>query len=326
LPRARKPRLPAPDVLPQEQLVVEPEPEGEIVNGEPAPELREAISDAMSVEAYAVPEPGDEHAGMVAMDSHDAARFVERLVRQAQEANLGKRWVYSLPGTSTRGLTVDAVQDIVQQMNWSGRCRIAVLPETLQVEQIEADEGDGPEPFWLATVAARDDLNGLTLIGTSMDPQKMKLRPDTANKKRRELKPIPEDNRVFDRFSRAKAINKAQRNALEAHIPEIVKVTLIAMAARRPDMVERIETEGEAKVAALPAPLDTDEARAAIAELGALYDEIRELGGGKGRILLPPGQYNAYLVQSQHSMELLARMKAWLQQRRDEIRAEVGES
>jgi len=306
-----------------------PEGEHEIVDAEvvaseaePAPELREAVEDALSVETFTA-EAGDEQAGMIAMDAHDSARFVERLVRQAQEANLGKRWVYSLPGTTTRGLTVDAVQDIVQQMNWSGRCQIRVLPETLAVEREEYDEGDGPEAFWTATIAAEDGRTGLTLIGTSMEPQKMKLKAATAAAKRKDGKIIPEDNKVFDRFSRAKAINKAQRNALEAHIPEIVKVTLIAMAAKRPELVERIETEGEAKIAELPPPLDTPEAKAAIAELGRLYDGIRELGGGKGRILLPPGQYNAYLVQSQHSMELLARMKGWLEQRRDEIKAEV---
>src|SRR5262245_59232210 len=81
-----------------------PEGEHEIVDAEvvaseaeSAPELREAVEDAMSVESYTA-EAGDEHGQMIAMDAHDAARFVERLVRQAQESNLGKRWVYSLPG------------------------------------------------------------------------------------------------------------------------------------------------------------------------------------------------------------------------------------
>lgn len=298
--------------------------DGEVVERPRAPELREALEDAMSVQEY-TPPAGDEQAGYMAMDAHDAARFVERIVRQAQEANLGKRWIYTLPGTNTRGLTVDAVEDIVQQMNWSGRCRIKVLPETLQFEQIEADEGDGPEPWWVATIAAEDELTGLTLIGTSMEPQKMKLKVETANAKRRAGKMIPEDNKVFDRFARGKALSKAQRNALESHIPEIVKVTLIAMAAKRPELVERIESPAEAKVSDLPPPLTTDEAKQAIAELGGIYDEIRELGGGKGKILLPPGQYNAYLVQSQHSMELLHRMKDWLEQRRMEIKAEVEE-
>jgi len=287
-------------------------------------ELAEAVEDATSVEVF-TPEAGDEQAGFVAMDAHDAARFVKRIVEQAQLANLGKRWIYALPGAGGRGLTVDAVEDIVQQMNWSGRCRIKILPATLEVEVIEADEGDGPEPFWVATVAAEDELTGLTLVGTSMEPQKMKLKADTANRKRRELKPIPEDNKVFDRFSRTKAIGKAQRNALESHIPEIVKITLIAMAAKRPELIERIETPAEAKLSELPPPLNNEEAKALIAELGRIYDGIRELGGGKGRVLLPPGQYNAYLVQSQHSMELLGRMKDWLEQRREEIEAEVTE-
>jgi hypothetical protein len=303
----------------QQELDEQQAVDGEVVDEQ----LQEAVSDAMSVEAYTVPDAGDQHAGMVAMDAHDSARFVERLVRQAQEANLGKRWVYDLGSRGGRGLTVDAVQDITQQMNWSGRCRIKVLPETLHVEVIEADEGDGPEPFWCATIAAHDELSGLTLVGTSMEPQKMKLKESTAQAKRREGKPVPEDNRVFDRFSRAKAINKAQRNALEAHVPEAVKVTLIAMAAKNPALVERIQTDAEAKVSDLPPPLTTPEATEAIAELGRMYDEIRELGGGKGRILLPPGQYNAYLVQSQHSMELLGRMKGWLEQRAAEIRAEA---
>lgn len=301
-------------------------PDAEVVDGEPAPELHEAIADATAIEAYNPP-AGDQHAGMVAMDAHDSAALVDRIVRQAQERNLGKRWVYELKGAGRRierGLTVDAVEDITQQMNWTGKCRIRVLPETLDVKREDHDEGDGPEPWWVATVAAEDELSGAIHIGTSSEPQRMKLKASTVQAKRSEGKKVPEDNRVFDRFSRAKAVNKAQRNALEAHIPEAVKVTLIAMAAKDPAIVERIQSDAEAKVSELPAPLDTPEARELIAELGRMYDEIREFGGGRGRILLPPGQYNAYLVQAQHSMELLGRMKAWLEQRRTEIRTEVG--
>lgn len=310
-----------------ETLDVDP---SEIAGPEIPAEVRaaaaEAVQDVLGSQALVLTDPSDQREGMIAMDAHDAKRFVDGLVSQAQEANLGKRWIYELPrpgGKKDRGLTVDAVEDITQQMNWTGRCKIHVLPETLQTQVIEADEGDGLEPFWVATVAARDDVGGSVFIGTSMEPQKLKLRADTANAKRSEGKSIPEDNRIFDRFSRAKAINKAERNALEKHIPEVVKRTLIAMAANNPSLVERIQTANEAKISELPPPLDTDEARALIAECGGIYDEIRELGGGKGRVLLPPGQYNAYMLQSQHSMELLGRMKEWLLQRREEIRAEV---
>lgn len=292
----------------------------------PREELREAVGDAVGAAAMTVTEPDDRHEGLVAMDAHDSARLLDRITRQAQEQNLGKRWVYDLPGRkpAVRGLTIDAVQDITQQMNWTGRCAIGILPETLVVEVIEADEGEGDEKFWVATVAAVDEKTGARQIGTAMEPQRMKLRDSTAAAKRKDGKQIPEDNKIFDRYARAKAVGKAQRNAMEMFIPEVVKLTLIAMAAKNPALVERIETDVEAKIAELPPPLDTPEAKALIVELGQIYDEVRELGGGKGRLLLPPGQYNAYLVQSQHSMELLGRMKDWLEQRRSEIKTQVA--
>lgn len=302
--------------------------EGEVVDAEvvPAEEIRAAVEDALQSTAMVLADPGDQREGMIAMDAHDAAKLIERFTRQAQELNLGKRWVYELPaggGKLTRGLTGDAVEDLTQQMNWSGRCRIHVLPETLQVEVIEADEGDGPEPFWVATVAALDEVSGSVYTGTSMEPQKMKLKAATAAAKRNEGKAIPEDNRIFDRFSRAKAINKAERNALEKHIPEVVKLTLISMSARNPALVERIETAEEAKLRELPPPLDTPEAVAIREEIAGIYDEIRELGGGKGKVLLTPGRYNAALQMGQHDMPGLQGVKAWLEQRRDEIREQL---
>lgn len=289
-----------------------------------SPEVAAAVEDALASQAVTVTDPADEHAGMVAMDAHDAAAFVDRLTTQAMNANLGKRWVYQLPRDGApAGLTGDAVEDITQQMSWSGRARIHSMPETLQVEQIEADEGDGPEPFWVATIAAADDIGGSVFTGTSMEPQKLKLKASTADARRKKGAAIPEDNRVFDRYARAKAINKAERNALEKHIPTIVKLTLVAMAKKDPSLIEHIESDAEAKAKELPPPLDTDEARALIAELGEIYDGVGALGGGKGRMLLTPGTYHQYLIQSHHSMELLARMREWLLQRREQIEAEV---
>lgn len=290
----------------------------------PREELRDAVDEAVSAAAMTVAEPADRHEGLIAMDAHDSARLLERITRQAQEQNLGKRWVYQLPGRDgAKGLTVDAVEDITQQMNWTGKCAIGILPETLEVEVIEADEGEGDEKFWVATVAAEDARTGSRLLGTAMEPQRMKLKPSTAKAKREEGKPIPEDDKVFDRYSRAKAVGKAQRNALESFIPEVVKVTLIAMAAQNPGMVERIETAEEAKIKEMPPPLDTEEARAIKAEMATMYDGIRELGGGKGRVLLTPGRYNAALLHAQHDMAALQAMKLWLEQRREEISAQL---
>ena len=278
--------------------------EAEVVDAE----LAEAVDDALSSQDLVVAHAGDFHEGLIAMDAHDAARLVERLTRQAQEANLGKRWVYTLPGGKGSGLTIDAVQDITQQMNWTGKCAIGIDPSTLQVEVIEADEGHGDEKFWVATVAAVDRRTGVHQIGTSMEPQNMRLKGGGTK---------------FDRFARTKAIGKAQRNAMEQFIPETVKLTLISMAEGRPELIERIETAAEAKMREMPAPLDTPEAKALTAEMAGIYDEIRGLGGGRGKVLLPPGRYNAALVHAQHDLSALQAMRLWLVERRDEIRVQL---
>jgi hypothetical protein len=60
---------------------------------------------------------------MVRMDEAD----VQMLLSWAQAGAL-KKWVYQLPGNKGEGLTIHAVQDIVQRMNWTGRAKIGVLP------------------------------------------------------------------------------------------------------------------------------------------------------------------------------------------------------
>jgi hypothetical protein len=301
------------------------EPAGaEVVDGEPADlpreELAEAVTDALSAEAMVV-STAERHDGFVAMDAHDAARLIDRITRQAQEGHLAKRWVYDLPYGGGRGLTVDAVEDVTQLMNWSGYCAIGIVPETLKVELIEGDEDGDPAKFWVADIAARDDKTGVSLMGSAMEPQRMKLKADTAKKKRSQGKPIPDDDRVFDRFARTKAINKAERNAKEKFIPEVVKLHLLAMAAKNPSIVERIETPEEAKLRELPPPLDTPEAKALLEECAAIYDEIRGLGGGRGAVALTPGRYHGMLVSSQHDLVLLRSGRDWLLERREQLRA-----
>ncbi len=248
------------------------------------------------------------------MDAHDAARLVDRLTAQAQELNLGKRWIYAFKGSDgnwQRGLTVDAVEDITQQMNWTGKCAIGVVPETLTCELTEIDDGKGPQPWWVATVAAEDARTGARMVGTSMEPLNMRLK---------------NGGRRFDEHARGKAIGKAQRNALESFIPEKVKLTLIAMAANEPALVERIESDEEARVREMPPPLDTPEARAKIDELRSIYEQVRELGGGQGAVKLPPGAFGAFLLQSQHSLDRLEDMRVWLLERKGKIDAELKDA
>jgi hypothetical protein len=291
---------------------------------EPSRELQTAVEDALGTSAMTVSDPRDPQEGFVAMDAHDAAMFVRRLTEQAQEAHLAKRWVYQLPYGGGDGLTGDAVEDITQQMNWTGRCAIGILPESLKVELIDADDDGEPIRMWVADIAAVDEKTGARLMGSAMEPQRMKLRAETAAKKRRDGKPVPEDNRVFDKFARTKAINKAERNAKEKFIPEVVKLTLIAMSKKNPQLVEHIETDVEAKMRELPAPLDTPEAKALIEECRGIYDQIRAVGGGKGAVELTPGRYHGALIMSQHDMALLVSLRDWLLERREQIAAKYG--
>jgi hypothetical protein len=282
----------------------EPEVVEGTVEAGPEPELAPAVDEKLPDVQLAVRDPADQHEVMLRMDDHD----VQMLLREVQGAAL-RKWVYELKGNKGVGLTIHAVQDITQRMNWTGKARIGVLPETLQVEQLEADEGEGDEPFWVATIFARDEVTGAQLPGSAMEPQRMHKRDGT---------------RPFDRFARTKAIQKATRNALAGFIPEEIEQTVIAMFVKDPSRVERIQTEAEQKMKDMPPPLDDDEARALLAQAEKIYDRIAELGGGQGKVKLTPGTFGAYKLNAQHSHDRLRDMIAWLLQREEQIPVELA--
>jgi hypothetical protein len=297
----------------------DPTIEGTVADEGPEPDLAAAVDPLLPV----VSDPADQHEVMVRMDEAD----VQMLLTWAQGAAL-RRWVYALPGNKGEGLTVHATQDVIQRMNWTGKTKVGLLLDAngkpvLDVEVIEADEGNGLEPFWVATAYARDEVTGAVLPGASMEPQWMKLKDYTAGQKRKEGKVIREDNKVFNRFSRSIAIQKATRNALAAFIPEEIKQTVIAMFVGDPQRVQRIRTEAEVKVAELPPPLDDEEARALIARAEEVYAEIRELGGGRGKIKMTPGTFNAWKLQAQHSHDRLRDFITYLEERREQIPVEL---
>jgi hypothetical protein len=284
---------------------------------EPTPELAEAVDEVLpSSRELAVVDPSDEHEVFLRMDDHD----VRLLLDQIQSSAL-RKYVYELSrgNEKIRGLTVHAVQDIVQRINWTGKAKIGVVPETLTVERITENAGNGEEPFWVATIFARDEITGSSLPGSSMEPVYMSLRKSTADRKRADGVKIPEDNKVFDSFSRWKAIQKATRNALAGFIPEEIEQTVIAMFAKDPSRVQRIQTEAEARVAELPPALTDDRAKEQIAKARELYESIREIGGGRGKVDFTPGHFNAYLTAAQHDHDRLDDLLGYLAQRRADL-------
>lgn len=299
------------------------EVDGELVEG-PDPELAPAVDEFLGANAaLVVADPQDRHEGMVAMDAHDIEKLIASLTELVQ-VNTMRKWVYRLPG-GEEGLTIHAVEDITQRMNWTGKCRLRTLPKTLTVEKEVADAGNGDEVFYVATIFAEDQMTGQVEPGVSTEPQYMKLKPATADKKRQKGASIPKDNRIFDVFARTKAVGKAKRNALGCFIPTEVEQTVLAMATNNPGLVERIQSADEAKLAEMPAPLGTPEAIELEGRCKAIYQEIRELGNGKGKLALPPGRFNAQMTQSRHSIEALETTLGWLEERREAVAKRFAE-
>ncbi len=290
-----------------------------VEQGGPMPEIDEAVEDYLpSGVDLVLRDPDDAHEVAVVLDAHDVASMVQ----WAQE-NALRKWVYQLPD-GTMGLTVHAVQDIVQQMNYRHGLGIGLMPETLTVERIVEDLGSvGPEPLWSARVFARDRA-GLVLPGVSMEPVYMQLTEKTARKWREKGKQVPEDRRVFDVFSQTKAVNKAYRNALGAFIPEEVEQTVIAMYASDPRRVERIRTEQEQRTVDLPPALTDERAQAQVARARELYAQIRELHGGRGKIVVTPGKFHAWVTAAQHDHGRLDDLIAHLQELLETLPAQLA--
>lgn len=294
--------------------------EPEVVDGEVEPDMADAaaeIEDFMPQGTdLALADPGDQHEVAIVMDAHD----VELLLTRVQGSAL-KKWVYRLPD-GQEGLTVSAVQDVTQLMNWMGKARLTVDESTLTVERITEDMGNGPEPLWVATVFARDEVTGAAFPGTSMEPVNMRLTERTAAKWREKGKTVPEDRRVFDVFSRTKAINKAYRNALAAFIPEVVEQTILAMYGNDPSRVEMISTPEEQKAADLPAPLETPEAKALMVECDEIYGRIKEISP-EARVRFTPGRYHALMVRSHHDMQRLADFREYLLEQEQKLPVDI---
>jgi len=282
--------------------------EPEVVDGEVTPDMADAASE---IEDYmpqgadlALADSNDPYETAVVMDAHDVALLMERVQSSAL-----KKWVYDMDGK--QGLSVSAVQDVTQLMNWMGKAKITLDRGSLTKERIVEDMGNGPEPLWLVTIFAVDEMTGDAHSGTSMEPVMMRLTPETAEKWRRKGKEVPEDRRVFDVYSLTKAIQKATRNALKAFIPQEVEQTIIAMYSNDPARVEKIHTPEEAKAADLPAPLETPEAKALMQECDEIYARIKDISP-EARVRFTPGRYHALMVRSHHDMQRLADFREYL--------------
>lgn len=264
--------------------------------------------------------PDDTHGTLVVLDRHDELAIIEEFQRRALEVML-----YDVPKGGDRliDLSYAGVNEGVRLLNTMGGLRIGIVEGTLQVVTEHYDVGDGPEPFFVATIAAREATTGYLQYGTASEPQWMKLTDRTIARYKREKKPVREDGKIFDVFARAKAINKAQRNALKVQIPETMRQTMIATYKGDTAALKQIQAgRGAEQLAQLPPPLpeDDDRANELRGRCRELYTEIRAVDVLK----VLPAQFHAYLTRAEVSYEKLEGFVAYLEQRLEEARREAS--
>lgn len=281
-----------------------------------APEVVDAeVADVAPEEAEAYkPAPGelvvadlrDEQQVFVVLDRHDEQQIIEEFQRRALRVML---YDFTKGGRRLIDLSYAGVKEAVRLMNATGKCRIAIDRDSLVVEEVTEDAGNGPEQFYVATVFAVDEVTGHGEFGTSSEPKLMRLRAGKTK---------------WDIFARTKAINKAQRNALGHHIPEAMRQTLIAQFKGDDAAVRRIQVgAGAEKMAELPAPLTDERARAQQARARELWTQVLDAAPGGLKVGVTPALFQTYLSRAEHSHERMDDLLAFLEAKLEEARADA---
>lgn len=233
------------------------------------------------------------------LDRHDEDQVLALLQGQAVD-----EWFYKFPqdGQMVVDLSIKGVFDTVTALNRTGKCRMRLIPGSLEGATVDEDG----ETFYEATVWAEDQATGFSASGHSYEPKRKKLKKTTAEKKRQRGEAVGEDDTVWNPFAKTIAVNKAERNALAKFIPQRIRLTLIAQFMRDPSRIREIKAGPGAEAAAeLPAPLDDEKALAQKQEARDLYTEIREVAPGGLAVGVPPARFHAYLTRAEHSHERL---------------------
>lgn len=233
------------------------------------------------------------------LDKHDESQILDELQGRIMDASF-----YDFPKDGHRivDLSYRGVREVVGLMNRTGKCRIRVIPGSMESSTIE----ENGEPHYRVLIWAEDAVTLAAYSGLSHEPKRMKLKPATAKKWRDKGKAVPDDNTVWDSFAETKALAKAERNALAKFIPETIRQTLIAQYRGDASMVKRIEmgADGGGEMAELPPPLLDDRADDLRATCRDLYERIKE-ADPEMRVKFPPGQFHLLMARSEWSHERL---------------------
>lgn len=234
-----------------------------------------------------------------AMDALDEAQIVDALMGRPSE-----QLVYSFGEGSDRktGLSYEGVAEVVREMNANGHTRIRVSPDVQPLIREVQEENEKGElvTFVEATVYGEDTQNGGGNWGTARQAKFQTFR--NAQRKPK-----------LDPFATAKALSKAQRNAMKPLTPVVFREALIAKMLNNPARVTELRLGMGDATAEMPPPLTDERAAELKAQIRDVYSQIRALDA----MALPPGRFNVKLQRVAHEHagmeELLAALASQLE-------------
>lgn len=217
---------------------------------------------------------------------------------------------YKQGGGTVTGLSWKGVQEAVRQMNTRrmGRIKIDAQPPVFEEITVDVDTGKKDEDGQplreskravRCTVYAVDEVFGSGRYGTATQLREFKQR-----------KPDKKGNPIWatDTFADAKALSKAQRNAMEGMLPLQLVEELKTLYLGR-GSVEYIEAT--AVVTNHPPALTDERATELGDEIRELYEQVKRVHP-EGLKALPPGQFNRYFTAAQHDHQRLEEFKAFM--------------
>lgn len=223
-----------------------------------------------------------------AMDRNDEVQILDELMGRAIKSML---YSFEQKGQLLTDFTVAGVNETIRVMNERGGTQVGISEQPPIVDEFT----EGEERYFRCLVFARDArFPESGRWGTAVEPVMMVTKAK---------------GKIWDKFALTKALNKAQRNALRAFIPEDFRQTIIAMFLQQ-GRVEKLQPLGGGAVAELPAPIDDERAQALKIEIHDAYRELKELNPLK----MPPARFNAFLTRAETDSH--ERMEAF----RDQIR------
>jgi heme oxygenase len=263
-------------------------------------------------------DPSDQHEVMVRMDEHDVRMLLEQV-----QANALRKWVYVIEGNKL-GLTIHCVRGHRAADELDRQ-----VPDRDPAGDAEgrADRGGRWEragAVLVATIFARDEVTGRCCRACRWSRSGCGSRRTPRTRSGAGMQ-IPEDNTIFDVFSQRRRCRRRPATRWPGSSRRRSEQTVIAMFSGRVVPGAADPDAAEQKVADLPPALTDDRAKEQVAKARALYDEIRELGGGRGKLDYTPGHFFAHLTAAQHDHGRLDEFVAYLEQRHAEIENKYAE-